>query len=98
MEPFNMYTNILDPLTIPSFPIDAYIQNSLSTTCTPPNVSDATISTKISNKTKIIPLEKLEKRVEELEQQVKELTDLLNNKEYSEPSADLGFIVCDLEK
>ena len=54
--------------------------------------------TKITNNKRIIPLEKLEKRVEELEQQVKELTDLLNNKEYSEPSTDLGFIVCDLEK
>lgn len=40
----------------------------------------------------------LEKRIEELEQQVKKLTNLLIDKTDSEQNTDLGFIVCDLEK
>ena len=98
METFNMYTNILDSLKVPTLQLEGSIQNGAATAWKSRNDCNATISTKITDNKRIIPLEKLEKRVEELEQQVKELTDLLNNKEYSEPSTDLGFIVCDLEK
>lgn len=97
METVNTYANVLDPLEIPAFPLEATIQSSPSIICTTSSDCNTTIST-VTNHRRIIPLEKLEKRVEELEQQVKELIDLLNNKEYSEPSTDLGFIVCDLEK